>query len=238
MAHFTHTHRDFNPVRVVNDVLFLELRPTTAMLRNYQTVDVPKEVGIRVHRRLNPASSKDVATAYEETLSDAGIPCGASDSVSLDCEFREGYLWMCVKNGREVPEERAPSVWQGREPQFPHPRLVGALYHALYGNLTEDKDGFARYLHTRLTGRAPEVYNFVPACTAFFLRTYGKLKWREIFSHLNENMLRDWHPRGPVPNERDDFPKHRSRSTQLTDDVKKVGQEVLRVAYVLHHPAE
>jgi hypothetical protein len=236
-AHFTLKYRDFKPVDVVKDVLFLELKPAIATVRNYQTTDVPKEAEIRVHRRAKPASSEDVSGAYEEALSDAGITSYASDRISLDSEFREGFLWMRVKNGWEVPAGHAPAVWQGREPQFPHPRLVGAHYQALYGKPTGGKDGFARYLNMRKTGPAPEVYNFIPACAAFVLRTYGGLKWSEVFTELNENVLRAWHPQGVVPNEKDDPPKHHSRTTQLEDDVKKVEQDFLRVAYLLSYPA-
>jgi hypothetical protein len=237
-ARFTLEYRDFKPVRVVEDVLFLELKPVIAMLRNYQNTDVPKEAEIRVHRRSKPASSEQVAAAYEEALSDAGIPCDGSDSISLDCEFREGFLWMCVKNGCAVPEGHAPTAWQGRKLHFPHPRLVGALYDALYGKPTGGKDGFARYLKTRITGPQPEAHNFIPACAASFLRTYGGLKWRTVFDQLSENLLRDWHPQGMVPDEKDEPQSYHSRTTQLENDVKAVEQELLRVAHVLYYPAE
>jgi hypothetical protein len=237
-ASFTLKYKDFKAVSVVKHVLFLELKPSVAMVRNYQTPDVPKEIEIRVHRRLKPASSEEVAAAYEEALSDAGILCDGSRSVSLDCEFREGFLWMRVKNGWVIPEGDTPTIWQGRKLHFPHPRLVGALYQALYGKPTGGNDGFARYLKLRTTGHPPEVYNLIPACTAFFLRKYGGLKWREVVDQLNENMLRDWHPQGVVPNEKDNPSKHHSRTTQLEDDVRKVEQEFLRVAYVLSNTVE
>jgi hypothetical protein len=237
-ADFTRRYKDFKAASVAKHVLFLELKPAVAMVRNYQTPDVPKEVEIRVHRRLKPASSEEVAAAYEEALSHAGIPCDGSSSVSLDSEFREGFLWMRVKNGWVVPEGDTPAVWHGRKVQFPHPQLVGALYHALYGKPTGGKDGFARHLKMRITGHSPEVYNLIPACTAFFLRKHGGLKWREVVYQLNENMLRNWHPQGVVPNEKDDPQKHHSRTTQLEDDVRKVEQELLRVAYVLSNTVE
>jgi hypothetical protein len=237
-ARFTLEYRDFNPVRVVKDVLFLELRPVSVMVHNYQNTDVPKEAEIRVHRRSKPASSEQVAAAYEEALSNAGIPCDGSDRISLDSEFREGFLWMCVKNGWEVPEEHAPIVWHVRKPRFPHPRLVGAHYDALYGKPTKGNDGFARYLKSRKTGRPPEMYNFIPACVAFFLRTYGGLKWRKVYDQLNENLLRDWHPQGVVPDEKDKPQRYHSRTTQLENDVKAVEQELLRVAHGLYYPAE
>jgi hypothetical protein len=79
VENFARAYNGFNPVRVVHDVLFLELQPASAVIRSYQTTDVPKEVEFRVFPRRKPASSEEVAAAYEEALSDAGVRCDVSD---------------------------------------------------------------------------------------------------------------------------------------------------------------
>jgi hypothetical protein len=234
---FTREYRGFKPVRVTERVLFLELQPVFAAVRNYQSTNVPEEVEIRVHPRRNPASIEQVTAAYKKTLSEAGIPCDVEDRVSLDSGFSEGLLWMRVKNGWEVPEEHAPIVWQVRKPRFPHPQLIGALYSALYGKSTKGKDGYARLLETRQRGRVPEMYNLIPACLAFFLRRYGALKQGKVHNLLNKHVLRAYHPQGGMP-EKDDGQRYQSRKSQLWDDSKRVGQKLLHVAYLLYYSEE
>jgi hypothetical protein len=156
----------------------------------------------------------------------------------MDAELREGLLWILVGNGEDVPEEHAPSVLRGRSARFPHPRLIGALYNALYGKPTQGKDGFARYLITRQRSRDPEMYNLIPACAAFFLSRYGRLKQGKIHDLLNKYILRDYHPQGEVPKKKDDSESYNSRKSQLWDDVKRVEPKLLRVAHLLYSPGE
>ena len=235
---FTRKFTGFTPISAIGETLFLELQPASAVARNYQTTSVPKEVEICVYPRRKPASPQQVAEAYEEALSDARIPYDVSDRISLDAELREGLLWILVGNGEDVPEEHAPIVWRVRSPRFPHPRLIGALYNALYGKPTQGKDGFARYLTTRQRSRPPEMYNLIPACVAFFLSRYGGLKQGEIHDLLNKYMLRDYHPQGEVPKMKDDPRSYNSRKSQLWDDVERVEQKLLRVAHLLYSPGE
>jgi hypothetical protein len=235
---FARKFTGFKPIRAGGETLFLEMQPASAVIRNYQTTSVPKEVEIRVYPRRKPASPQQVAATYEEALSDAGIPYDISDRISMDAELREGLLWILVGNGEDVPEEHAPIVWRGRSPRFPHPRLIGALYNALYGKPTQGKDGFARYLITRQRSRDPEMYNLIPACAAFFLSWYGRLKQGEIHDLLNKYILRDYHPQGEVPKMKDDSKSYNSRKSQLWDDVKRVEPKLLRVAHLLYSPGE
>jgi hypothetical protein len=232
---FAREHKGFAPVRVVERALFLELRPVLAEIRSHQNTNVPKEVEIRVQPRRVPASREQVATAYEEVLSDAGIPCEDSDCVSLDSEFRKGVLWMLVKHAEEVLEGDVPVVLPGRKPRFPHPRLIGAHYNALYSKPRQGKGGYARLLKTRKAGGEMQIYNLLPACAALFLRHYGKLKQGEVHNLLNKNMLRDWHPQGEIPEMKDDPASHHSRKSQLWDDVDKVKEKLFNIAYVLFY---
>jgi hypothetical protein len=57
-ARFTLKYRDFIPVRGVKDVLFLELKPVIAMVRNHQNTEVLMQAEIHVHRRSKPAHSE------------------------------------------------------------------------------------------------------------------------------------------------------------------------------------
>ena len=233
---FARKYKGFTPVRVVEGALFLKLQPAFAEIRNHQNTNVPKEVEIRVHPRRVPASPKQVAAAYEQVLSDADIPCDVDDRVSLDSELsREGVLWMLVRHGEEVLEGDVPVVSQGLKPRFPHPRLIGALFNALYGKPTQGKDGVASYLKTRKAGGEMQIYNLLPACVAFLLRCYGKLKQGEVHNLLNKNMLRDWHPQGEIPEMKDDPASHHSRKSQLWDDVDKVKEKLFNIAYVLFY---
>jgi hypothetical protein len=240
---FTRKHKGFAPVSVVDEVLLLGLQPAIAVVRNYRTTDVPEEVEIRVLPRRHPASPEQVADAYEDALSDAGIPYDVSHRISLYAEFREGLLWISVKNGEEVPEQDA-FILRGRNLRFPHPRLVGAIYRALYGKLGQDEDGFARWLEPRQERRRTEIYNLIPPCVALLLRmtygdpTYGDLKWREVCDLLDENMPRARHPQGGVLEEQHDQLSYHSRERQLKADVRKIKQKLVRIVGALNDPGE
>jgi len=82
------------------------------------------------------------------------------------------------------------------------------------------------------------MYNLIPACAAFFLSWYGRLKQGEIHDLLNKYILGDYHPQGEVPKMKDDPKSYSSRKRQLWADVKRVEPKLLRVAHLLYSPGE
>jgi hypothetical protein len=232
---FTHKYKGFAPMKIKGEALFLKQQPAYAVVRNYRTIDLPKEVEIRVYPRANQATREQVAEAYEDVLSNAGIPCDVSQPTPMPCYSDLGILWIFVQNGEEVPDEFAPRVWQERKPRisFPHPRLVGAYYDFLYGQPTPGLDGYAGLLNTRPRGEPPEIYNLIPPCVGFFLKVEGGLEQGEILNVLNKYLLRDHHPRGEVPRPKVDLAKYNSRRKQLSEAMDKVGPKLLDVAALL-----
>jgi hypothetical protein len=233
---FARKYKGFKPMKVVDGALLLELQPAYAVVRNYRTIDMPKEVEIRVYPRAKQASAEDVAEAYEKALSDAGLLCDVSHRIHLIADGSGGLLWLLVGNGEELPDEHAlsvaPLLWQDERPRFPVPRLIGAIYEPLYGNVTEDKPGFAHHLNMRPTSESPEIHNLIPPCLAVILREYGWLKWAEVYDLLNQYVLGDYHPRGKIPDASHDplggvadlesRKQYDSRTRQLRDQVKSL----------------
>jgi hypothetical protein len=237
---FARKYKGFEPKKVVDGALLLEIQPAYAVVRSYRTIDIPKEVEIRVYPRAKRASAENVAEVYETALSEAGLPCDVSDRLPLVADGSDGsggLLWLFVGNGEEVPDEYAqtvaPMLWQGGRLRFPVPRLIGAIYETLYGMVTEDNPGFAHHLNIRPTGKCPEMYNLIPPCLVVILRTYGPLKLKEVYDLLNKNVLvGDYHPRGKIPDAYYDpqegvpdltpLKQHESRTRQLREQIKNL----------------
>jgi hypothetical protein len=186
-----------------------------------------REVVIAVYPHPQPASSQQVANLYERTLSAAGVSWEESRESrvgSMHAEYREEHLLIIVEHGdKTIPAEHREAGF--RKQVFPHPGRVGEHYQLLMGK--PSGGGFASYLHTRKRGRAPEPETLIPACVAFYLRTYIQSR-KQIHKLLNEHVLRDtWKT---LPEE----DCSSSQTNQLWRDVRRFGGRLLAASHPLY----
>ncbi len=180
---FARRYGGLRPIWTAKAPLILEKMPLSVDI-DYDVSDQnPKGVMVNVYPHRTLAQPEDVAAAYGEKLSDAGISCNEQRTGRLSFAFRNGVLVIDVEPGVAVEHVREPKPgWRIDKASFPHPRLLGDFYKML-------KDRFAGDLATRRRGPTPETENLVPACVAFLLRTYGLEGRMEIHRILNEHVL-------------------------------------------------
>jgi hypothetical protein len=209
------------PVEVVGGVLVLERVPVTV-----KVWEGPEpEVWIEVMPRSRPASPEEVASLYEQSMREHGLPCYEDCAISLTAFLTEHHLRLIVK-----PEFLG--VHMGDDPpdgSFPSPGLVGDAYEGLIeGNLGERLRG-------RKRGRGWKPETLVPAIVAFFLRTYGGMVGRkEVHKLLNEHVL-DPARRGNLPHlERlPEDGSSTSASNQLWKNVERAHRQLIRTMHSL-----
>jgi hypothetical protein len=183
------------PVRVVDGVLILERQRALVTIGYAPAAKTPQEVIITVYPHRTPlAKAKEVASQYEQTLSDAGIAHDEECAVRLSSSRYNRRLEICIQPGtiveRTIVTEGftvAQAGWRlDKKASFPQPRLVGDLCAALVA--TASAEGFAAELPTRRRSHPPKPENLVPACVAFLLDGYGT-DHRKIYRLLDERVL-------------------------------------------------
>ena len=181
------------PVRMVGEVLILERLPISIEIEDdLQEIEQPKEVFLSVYRHRHPAKPEHVASLYEKTLSEAGVPYGEVDTGRISFELTDIDLLIVIERGRKrrlVPSPKG-SGWRLEidVAPFPAPRMVQEFYQMLLGK--PSGEGFYRKLATRTRGGAPNADNLILACVAFYLKHSGNIKSRkEIHRLLNERVL-------------------------------------------------
>jgi hypothetical protein len=239
---FSWKHASLEPVRVVEGILVLERRPvyvdihTPVYVGEWDAKPTAKErakvlwdreVVIAVYPHPKPASSQHVANLYERALSAAGVSCEESREAlvgSIRVEYREDHLLIIVEHGdKTIPAEHREAAF--RKLVFPHSDRVGEHYQLLMGK--PSGGGFSSYLHTRKRGRAPEPETLIPACVAFYLRTYIQSR-EQIHKLLNEHVLRDtWKA---LPEE----DCSSSQTNQLWRDARRFGERLLAASHPLY----
>jgi hypothetical protein len=209
------------PIEVVGGVLVLERVPVTV-----KVWDGPKpEVWVEVMPRSRPASPKEVAALYEQTMREHGLPCEEERAISLTSFLTEHHLRLIIE-----PEFLGIHMGEGPpDGSFPSPGLVEDAYRGLIeGNLGESLRG-------RKRGRGWKPETLVPAIVAFFLRTYGGIIGRkEIHGLLNERVLE--------PARKSNLPhlvqlpedgSNPSASNQLWDSAERAHKQLIRTMHSL-----
>lgn len=158
----------------------------------------PEEVIITVYPHRTPlAKAKEVASQYEQTLSDAGIAHDEECAVRLSSNRYNRHLEICIQPGTIVERTIVTEGFTVPQPgwrldmktSFPRPGLVGDLCAALIA--TASAEGLAAELPTRKASHPPEAENLVPACVAFLLKKYGIQSDKKINGWLEDYVLGD-----------------------------------------------
>jgi hypothetical protein len=186
---FTRRFGGLRPVRATQGVLVLERLPVFVGIDYAVVAKTPEAVAISVypHRRL--AEAEEVASEYDKALSDAGILCNEQRAGNLSFDFHNRSLVIRVWPGTVVERTTVTEGftvprpgWRRDAGAFPEPQIVQGFYNML-------RHRFARDLATRTTGPVTEADNLVPACVAFFLRSYGLKGRKEPQKLLNAHVL-------------------------------------------------
>jgi hypothetical protein len=209
------------PVEVEGEVLVLERVPVTVKVWG----GPEPEVWIEVMPRSRPASPEEVASLYEQTMREHGLPCEEERAISSMSLLAEHHLRLIVK-----PVFLGIHMGDGPpDGSFPSPGLVGDAYRGLIeGNLGESLRG-------RKRGRGWKPETLVPAIVAFFLRTYGGMVGRkEVHRLLNEHVLEPARKsnlshlgRLPVDG------SSTSTSNQLWENVERAHKQLIRTMHSL-----
>ena len=209
------------PIEVVGGVLVIERARVSV-----KVWEGPEpEVWIEVMPRSKPASPKEVASLYEQTMMEHGLPCEEVRAISLTSFLTEHHLRLIVK-----PEFLGIHMGDGPpESLFPSPGLVGDVSRGLL------EGGLGERLRGRKSGRGWKPETLVPAIVAFFLRTYGEMVGRkEIHRLLNERVLK------PARKSSLPYLKHlpedgssTSASNQLWKNVERAHNQLIRTMHSL-----
>lgn len=221
---FALEYRNLRPVKVVDEVLIVERLPISVNIARCPNTKVPEKVLIQVYGHPRPAKAEHVRTLYENALSTAGISYGETEMEHADMRFsfvRPSSLYINIGSNREQTMG---------EPYCPHPYLVQEFYRMLLG--TSSEGGFGQHLITRQRGGAPEAYNLIPACIAFYLKVYLNI-YGEKYDRKTVHQLLNNHVLCEVGKT---LPEGYSSSAvnQLWRDVEKVAIPLIRRSSSLH----
>ena len=209
------------PIEVVGGVLVLERAPVAV-----KVWEGPKpEVWIEVMPRSRPASPKEVASLYEQTMREHGLPCEEERTISLTSFLTGHHLRLIIR-----PVFLGTHMGDGPpDGLFPSPGLVGDASRGLL------EGGLGERLRGRKSGRGWKPETLVPAIVAFFLRTYGGIGGRkEVHRLLNERVL-DPARKGNVPRVERllEVGGSTSASNQLWDNVRRAHKQLIRTMHSL-----
>jgi hypothetical protein len=187
---FVSGYGSLRPVRIVDEILILEMLPVGITISNDWGTENPREVWITVYPRRQSPKPEDVASLYDETLSNADIPHGEFYTGGMRFGFYSGFLDITIERGTvEVKPDKPRIFVRPKAAPFPHPRIVQEFFRMLLKAPFGD-DGFYGQLGIRSRGGAPTPDNLIPACVAFFLRNAGQIEGRkEIHRLLNKHVL-------------------------------------------------
>ena len=187
---FYQRFRGLIPVAVSNEVLLLRRVPMFLNAVRYPGTTVVKEVVIDVFMR--SVTPDEVAERYERWLVEEGLAYDKSSQGTFGWRFSDAYLAMTVGSGKELNEGQVARMsLSGRQPVFPPPQLVAALYESLKGSVNSKRfRGLAYALGGRQSGRAASPDNLIPACVAWYLRETGGISEKHRLARLiNQHLL-------------------------------------------------
>jgi hypothetical protein len=189
-ADFYPRFRGLLPVAVSDEVLILRSVPMFVNAVRYSGATVVKEVVIDVFMR--SVTPDEVAEHYERRLVEEGLAYDKSSQGTFGWRFSDAYLAMTVDSGKELNEGQVARMsLSGRQPVFPPPQLVAALYESLKGSVNSRRfRGFAYALGGRQSGRATSPDNLIPACVAWYLQETGGISDKHRLARLlNQHLL-------------------------------------------------
>src|SRR5918994_5569216 len=139
--------------------------------------------------RSRPASPKEVASLYEQTMREQGLPCEEERTISLTSFLTGHHLRLIIR-----PVFLGTHMGDGPpDGLFPSPGLVGDSSRGLLeGGLGERSRG-------RTSGRGWKPETLVPAIVAFYHRTYGGIGGRKKGHRLLNERALDPARKGNVP---------------------------------------
>jgi hypothetical protein len=191
-------YRSLRPVRIVDEVLILERLPISIGInyeahREHPEDERPKMIWLAAYPHRQPAKPEHVASLYEKTLKDAGVPYGEPHAGRMGFDLSESQLLITIErwlHSRFEPNPEGSSGFTLRTyaTPFPTPQIVQKFYQMLLGKPSGEE--FYKHLATRTRGGAPNMDNLILACVAFYLRNSGRIQHRkEIHRLLNEHVL-------------------------------------------------
>jgi hypothetical protein len=180
---------------------------------------------IEVMPRSRPATPAEVASAYEQTMREHGLPCEEERAISLTSFLTEHHLRLIIE-----PEFLGTHMGDGPpEGSFPSPGLVGDVSRGLL------EGGLGEHLRGRKSGRGWKPETLVPAIVAFYLRTYGGMGGRKEVHKLTNKRVLDPARKGNVPrSERlPEEGRSTSASNQLWENVRRAHKQLIRTMHSL-----
>jgi hypothetical protein len=189
-ADFYQRFRGLMPVAVSDEVLILRRVPMFLNAVRYPGTTVVKEIMIDVFMR--SVTTDEVAEHYERCLVEEGLAYDESSQGTFGWRGSDACVAMTVGSGKELNEGQVARMsLSGRQPVFPPPQLVAALYESLKGSVNSRRfRGFAYALGGRQSGRAASPDNLIPACVAWYLREPGGISNKhKLAGLLNQHLL-------------------------------------------------
>jgi hypothetical protein len=189
-ADFYQRFRGLLPVAVSDEVLILRRVPMFVNAVRYSGATVVKEVVIDVFMR--SVTPDEVAEHYERWLVEEGLAYDESSQGTFGWRGSDACVAMTVGSGKELNEGQVARMsLSGRQPVFPPPQLVAALYESLKGSVNSRRfRGFAYALGGRQSGPAASPDNLIPACVAWYLRETGGISDQHRLARLlNQHLL-------------------------------------------------
>jgi hypothetical protein len=187
---FYQRFRGLIPVAVSNEVLLLRRVPMFLNAVRYPGTTVVKEIMIDVFMR--SVTTDEVAEHYERWLVEEGLAYDESSQGTFGWRGSDACVAMTVGSGKELNEGQVARMsLSGRQPVFPPPQLVAALYESLKGSVNSRRfRGFAYVLGGRQSGPAASPDNLIPACVAWYLRETGGISDKHRLARLlNQHLL-------------------------------------------------
>jgi hypothetical protein len=214
-AEIYENHSKVRPVEVMDGALILQWREVAVVAGIESEGSSAPEVVIEIASRPKPATPKQVAKVYEETLKAQGVPWDVETEGTVRFQESMHHLYLTLE-----PVGR-PFLAEEGSVSFPAPQRVEEICNGLLQGDLGDR------LSTRKRGRSSEPDNLVPAVVAFFLRSYGCINSpKEIHRLLNEHVLvESW--KGKLPEQGTST----TQSTQLVDSVKRAHKQLLRTMH-------
>jgi len=146
------------PIEVVGGVLILDRAPVAVKVWGGSK----PEVWIEVMPRSRPATPVEVASLYEQTMREQGLPCEEERTISLTSFLTGHHLRLIIR-----PVFLGTHMGDGPpDGLFPSPGLVGDSSRGLL------EGGLGERLRGRKSGRGWKPETLVPAIVAFYHRTY------------------------------------------------------------------
>jgi hypothetical protein len=229
---FVSLYGSLRPVQIIDDILILKMLPVGITICNDFGTETPREVHITVYSRRQSPNPENVASLYEERLSDANIPHGEVYTGGMRFGFHSDFfLDITIERAKFWVASEGPGIsWETKDAHFPHPQIVKEFFRILL-KAPFGGDGFDRHLGIRSRGGAPKAANLIPACVAFYLRNAGKIQCHpEIHRLLNEYVLYEIPWKTKLPEDG----VSSSEETQLWRDVRdesKVGNPLKAVGH-------